>query len=100
MRSKLPNRRAIETISFNFMGTAYSISFGRHENGNISEVFVQAGKPGSEKEALTRDIGLAISVMLQHGLLISDLLPSVTRLDDGSPAGPLGAILEHLNEEW
>lgn len=100
MRSKPPNRRATENFDFQFFGERYSISFGRFPNGNISEVFVVAGKKGSQLDAIARDLGIMISVALQSGLLISDILPSVTRLDDHSPAGPLGIVLEHLNEEW
>ena len=100
MRHKPGNRRALETFDFKFENTTYHISYSRYPNGNVSEVFVVCGKPGSAISHMGRDLGIAISVMLQSGMLLSDLSQSMTRLDDGSPAGPLGALIEHLMEEW
>lgn len=100
MRRRLANRHQIESISLYHDQHKYDVSFSRFPNGNIAEVFVSGGKVGSPLQAISRDIGIAISIMLQHGMLISDISSSMTKLDDGSPAGPLGAILERLHKEW
>lgn len=67
--------------------------------GTVAEIFVVGGKVGNPMQALTRDMGLAVSIAMQHGVTIQELLDSLTRLDDGQPAGPLGSILEKLKVE-
>lgn len=100
MRHEPANRRATETFEFDFRQTKYTVTFGRFPNGNISEIFVDAGKPGSELHNLGQDLGIVISIMLQHGILISDLEGSLIRLDDGTPAGPLGELIRRMRDIW
>lgn len=105
MRHKLSNRHSIQITSLVYRDAAgvpyeFQISYSRFPNNNIAEVFVSSGKVGSTMYAMARDIGVALSIMFQSGMLISDLSGSMTQLDNGEPAGPLGAILKKLQEEW
>jgi len=100
MRTRTPNRRAIESFDFTHGNNHYHIGYSRFSNGNIREIFVDAGKPDSAVHTIGRDIGIALSIMLQSGMLLSDFHKSMTQLDDGEPAGPLGIIIKRLVEEW
>ena len=100
MRHKLPARHGIETFNFSFDSVTYHISFSRFPNGNPSEVFVVCGKPGSALAHMGRDLGIAVSVMLQSGMFLTDLSQSLTRHDDGTPAGPLGKLIEEMMALW
>ena len=56
--------------------------------------FLQAGKAGSEVEALARDAAVLASMALQHGATVADLRAAMTRLDEGLPAGPVAHLLD------
>lgn len=99
-RLKPRNRRATETLTFTFMSATYHVSFGRAPNGNISEIFVVAGKVGSAVEAMARDLGIAVSIMLQSGILLTDIERSLTHNEDGTSAGPLGEIIKQMKAVW
>ena len=97
-RTPLPPRRPSETLLFEHSGFRYfgSVSFTRE--GKIGEVFLQTGKTGTELEAMARDLAVVASIALQHGAEPDVLRKALTRLDDGRPAGPLGAFLDLLAE--
>jgi hypothetical protein len=93
------NRRPSETLRFEHDGHRYfaTIGFANLDDrlrGKISEVFMDAGKPGSSVQHMARDGAVILSLALQHGCPIDVLRRAVTRLDDGSPAGPFGKILD------
>ena len=72
------------------------MSFTRE--GNIGEVFLQTGKTGTEIEAMARDLAVVASIAVQHGTDLALLRKALISLDDGRPAGPLGAFLDLLAE--
>ena len=94
MRKHLPNRRPSETFEFEHEGHRYigSVSFDRR--GQPFEVFLTTGKPGSGVETVGRDCAVAVSLALQHGTPMGLLQHALTRLDDGSAAGPMGKLLD------
>lgn len=105
MRNPLPNRRASETIRFDHAGIRYFATFGRAAEpvpgggfvfGPVLEVFLQGGKAGSAIEAVARDSAVAVSLALQHGCPMQVLQHSVTRLDNGAAAGPMGMALDEV----
>lgn len=96
-RLALPNRRPSLSIAFrhgsiDFHGT---VSYGA--GGYITEVFLSGGKPGSEVEAAARDCAVIASLAIQHGAPLETIRKALTRLDDGSAAGPLGALLDIIH---
>lgn len=96
-RQRLPNRRECETYEFERDGLTYTVSLGRaHANAPIQELFINAGKSGANIESLMCDASTAISVALQHNATPEELAHSITRNPDGSPASPIGQILDDM----
>lgn len=95
-RLMLRTRRPAECIKFNrgnlkFYGT---LGFADQYAEWPSEVFLQGGKVGSELEATCRDFAVAVSLGLQYGVPFLGLRDAMTRLDDGTAAGPGGQFLD------
>ena len=96
-RQRLPNRRECETYEFERDKLKYTISYGRaHAGGPVRELFINAGKLGTNMESLMCDASTAISVALQNGATPQELAHSITRNPDGTPASPIGQILDDM----
>lgn len=96
-RQRLPNRRECETYEFEREGLNYTVSYGRpHQGGPVRELFINAGKSGTNMESIMRDVATAISIALQSKASPEDLAHSITRNPDGSPASPIGQILDDM----
>jgi hypothetical protein len=98
-RKAVPNRRPSEVVEFTHGGIRYqgSVSFDR-ETSAPCEVFLSGGKAGTAVEAVARDSAVAASLALQHGTDLKVIRAALTRNDDGSPAGPLGRLLDIVGE--
>lgn len=95
-RTRLPDRRGCETLEFEHEGHRYRGTIGFDREGRPLEVFLSSGKPGTGVETACRDAAVAASLALQHGTPVLTLRHAMTRLDDGSPAGPLGVLLDAM----
>jgi hypothetical protein len=95
-RQRLPHRRHCETWSFFFEKIRCVISYGRTNDGRIREVFIDAGKTGTLFESLTCDASTLASIALQHGATPEELAHSLIRNPDGSPASPIGVVLDDM----
>lgn len=93
-RTQIPNRRPSETFEFIHEGHKFLGSVSYDCFGHPVEVFLSTGKPGSGIEAASRDAAVAASLAIQHSTPLDTLRKAMTRLDDGSPAGPLGKLLD------
>lgn len=96
MREELPKRREIETFRFEHKNIKHYVSFSRFPDGRIAEVFLDAGKVGSDAQLYARDAAVVLSIALQFGADIKTLHQAVTRDDVGAPAGPLGILIDML----
>jgi hypothetical protein len=92
----LPNRRYHETFSLRHWDMIYKIGFGRDSEGIVKEVFINCGRSGEQSETLARDSAILLSIALQYGIPIEAIKKSITRNVDGSPTGPIGAIIDLL----
>jgi len=96
-RTTLPNRRTHETIQFEFWGQRYVVGFGRaRPSGPIAEIFLNCSKSGTQAETLARDSAVLLSLALQHGVTLEEIGHALTRNADGSPGGPVGALIDLL----
>ena len=93
-RRVLPNRRKHEVFEFEHAGIGYVAGIGRFEDGTPAEIFIDAAKPGSHAETAARDAAIVCSIALQFGAPIDVIRHALTRLADGSAAGPLGKALD------
>lgn len=94
-RVPLPNRRNHETLQFEHWGQKYTVGLGRSRpTGPIAEVFLNCAKSGTQAETLARDSAVLLSLALQHGVELSIIGHAITRNADGSPSGPIGALVD------
>lgn len=98
-RTHLPNRRPAELFDFDLDGHLFQASISRFENGNVAEVFLSTGKSETLFESVSRDLAVTASLALQHGCDLETLAHALTRTSDSNPAGPLGKLLEVLDDE-
>ena len=95
MRQTIPNRRMSEIIAFRHSGIAYTGSVSYCEdNGLACEVFLDGGKAGTAVQSVARDSAVAVSLALQYGAPVSVIRAALARNGDGTPSGPLGAMLD------
>jgi hypothetical protein len=97
-RGRLPNRRAHELIDFTHGGFRFTAGLGRHADGTLAEVFLNADKVGTAIETTARDAAILASMALQHGATLDELRKALTRNSDGSASGALGELLDLLHE--
>ncbi len=91
-RHRLPNRRAGETIGFEFRGAAYSATVSYFSDGKLAELFIDAADDA-------RDAAVCLSLALQFGTPASAIRAALTREANGTPAGILGAALDAIAAE-
>lgn len=96
MRNRLPNRRESRTLDVWHNYERYHVSYSRDANNRIAEIFMHGPKVGSQLDSIAYDLGVGLSVALQHGACVDELLASASRLEDGKPASVVGAVLEAL----
>jgi hypothetical protein len=98
-RRHLPNRREHELLDFEHNGFAYVAGIGRFPDGELAEVFLNARKNGTAIASAGQDAAIVASLALQHGANPDTLRRALTRNEDGSASGPLGAVLDLLAAE-
>ena len=98
-REPLPQRRRSETITYMVGGLTYNGSIGFYADGRIGEIFLDCSKSGTEAQIASRDSAIIASFALQHGASLKSLRSALTRRPDGSAEGPLGVLLDLLQEE-
>ena len=97
VRRRLPQRRSHELMDFVHAGHCYTAGLGFFETGELAEIFVNVpGRSGSAIEAVARDAAILTSICLQYGASVETIRHAMTRNSDGSPGGPLGALLDLL----
>lgn len=99
MRTPLPNRRPHERLEFEHWGQCYVVGLGRADvQAPISEVFLNCAKSGTQSETLARDSAVLLSLALQHGTPLSTIAHALTRNADGTPSGPIGALVDLMEK--
>jgi hypothetical protein len=99
-RDPLPNCRHCERFTVEHDGFAYTITVGEYPDGRIGEIFVDGGKAGTPVQALARDCAVLASLALQHGCSAETIQKALTRIDDATPAGPMGKAMDEIVEVY
>lgn len=119
LRSRLPDRRENETFNLQHIwGRATStemaetmlVTIGRAPSGEIGEVFVNCdNRHNARAIAMWHDIGVLVSIALQHGATLEELSAATIRLDvpimdrmaivSASPAGTLLDALVQIDRQ-
>ena len=95
-RERLPNRRSAERFEFTAGNVRYTAQIGSYPDGRIGEVFLNAGKIGTELDVIARDSAIAVSFALQHGATAEDPIGLHAETGRRSAEGPLGALFDLL----
>lgn len=95
-REELPKRRYHESFEFYHGPHKFTAGVGFYGDGRVAEVFLDAGKAGTDLQATARDAAVAVSLCLQFGCPLEMLQGAITRNEDGSAAGAMGALLDRL----
>jgi len=96
-RNRLPQRRNAELVSFSHEGVSYTAHFGWNRKGELSELFLNAGKEGSTANTVARETAVILSIALQFGTPLPVIRDALPKLADGAPAGPVGVALSYFN---
>lgn len=102
-RRRLANRRPCERIAFEHNGAEWTALVGLRLAGlsdegscvaELGDVFITAGKVGSELEATAQTGALLISLAMQHGIDIRVFQRSIPRHPSGRAADVIGAAID------
>src|ERR671914_2691598 len=74
LRRRLPDERASITHKFNVGGHEGYLTIGLYEDGTPGEIFLRMAKEGSTISGLMDSFATAISLALQHGVPLRDLV--------------------------
>lgn len=92
-RRPISHRRELESFSFEHDSVKHRASIGWFEDGSTAELFINSGKLGSALHTMGRDAAVLYSIARQYGAPEKVLFDALSKLMDGSPAGPIGAAL-------
>lgn len=95
-RRELPPRRNSSAITFDHEGVEYKIFFSQYEpDGRLAEMFVEVTKTGTSANIFAKECAVILSLALQFGTPQETLYAALPKLQDGSPAGPIGKALRY-----
>ena len=97
----MPGRRPAMTTTIEFEQQKLCGTIGYDpETGLPREAFFSArAKSGTLLDGLLYDAGVLLSLALQYGTPATALGKSVARLEDGSPASPVGELIDAIVTE-
>lgn len=88
-RTPLPNRRHGLTVPVEHRSMTFDCTFGWSDDGHIREAFMRSTKEGNDFSALMVDACVCLSMLLQHGLTMADLVKAFGEdRADGAESGP------------
>ena len=95
-RTRLPDRRAAETVKLEHGGQRFTVTVGFYPDGRPGEVFTHGMRTGSALDALLADACVLVSLLVQHGVEPGELASSMGRLGGSEPASVVGAVIDLL----
>ena len=97
----MPNRRPTATWNIEFEQQQLTGTIGYDpETGIPREAFFSTrAKAGTLLDGLLYDAGVLLSLAFQYGTTATALAKSVARLEDGSPASPVGELIDVIVKE-
>ena len=101
LRKKMPNRRPMATwnIEFELQQLTGTIGYDLETGIPREAFFGTRAKAGTLLDGLLYDAGVLLSLALQYGTPATALAKSVARLEDGSPASPVGELIDVIVKE-
>jgi hypothetical protein len=93
-RTRLPHRRAAETVELEHGGQRFTVTIGFYPDGRPGEVFTHGLRTGSNLDGLLADACVVVSCLMQHGAEARDLAAGMGRLGSAEPASVIGAVVD------
>jgi hypothetical protein len=102
-RKRVQQRRHLETSCFRFDNHGYTIGVGRELEsaaleppvlGPVIEIFLNAEKVDSMADAISSDLAILISMLLQYGCPPEEIAKSMKRNPNGMPATLFGHVAD------
>ena len=94
-RESLPQRRHSEVFDYKTVrGIRYTVTVGFYDDGRPGEIFLDAGKEGTDVQVLARDTAVLVSLLLQYGCGLTHIRSAISREANGDPQGAVGHILD------
>jgi hypothetical protein len=100
-RKRVHQRRHLETSSFRFDNHGYTIGLGREvvcveraRLGPVVEIFLNAEKVDSMADAISSDLAILFSMLLQYGSPPAEIAKSMKRNPNGTPATLFGHVAD------
>ena len=93
-RTRLPDRRAAETIELEHAGMRFTVTIGFYPDGRPGEVFVHGARTGSTMDALLADACVLVSLLMQHGVEPKEFATSMGRLGNVEAASVIGVVVD------
>lgn len=98
-REVLPNRRYSESFDLVHLGIHYAGQVSFYEDGRVAEIFLGMEKiAGTAMDVIARDAAVLISLALQHGITLDQMLHSAIKDENGEPEGLIGYLLSFLQD--
>ena len=98
-RQRLSDRRQSRIVDLDFGGRQYAVGIGYFPDGRPGEVFAKGAKIGSSMDAILDDACVTLSLLLQHSVQPAAIAKSMSRIRDGQPASPIGAMVDLIASE-
>jgi hypothetical protein len=73
-REQMPRRRSGHTTSVSIGAERFHLTANQRDDGSLVEVFIAWGKPGLSAAGLVAAYAVALSMGLQHGVPLADLI--------------------------
>ena len=100
MRQKLENRRPTVTRKLETLTDTYYVSFGIDlSDMTVREVFIRGSKIGSDMDILLDDASVVLSLALQYGLPMDQLLHSLHTDREEGGVSIVARSIALMNEE-
>jgi hypothetical protein len=97
-RELLPTRRQNWTEVFDDSnGIRMMLTVGLKPNGDIGEIFLNAGRSNSALDVLLSDAAIIVSIALQYGVPLRQLAHGIKRDARGVAASPIGAAIDRIS---
>ena len=104
-RVRLDNRRGSETMEFETLRRPgvdpikYVASLGYFPDGRLAEVFLRAGRAGTDINIQSQETAIAVSFALQYGCPVDTMRAAMPRTQEGEPEGAIGMLLDLLAKD-
>jgi hypothetical protein len=98
IRTRLSDRRESTTFAFECRQCRCLATVSHFPNGELAEIFLSAGKIGSDLDLAAKDSAVVVSIALQYDVPLDVIRKALLQDAQGGASGPLGTALDRVAE--